>query len=67
MKIFAVCIGIIIVCTILMMASFIYRFYWEAKLRKEAYKMRTEPKENGTMTIEEIREMYRRENEKDSL
>lgn len=68
-KIFAVCIGIVIVCTILMIASFIYRFYWEAKLKKEVYKMRTEPKENGTMTIEEIREMYfnGRENEKDSL
>lgn len=62
-------ICILIGCTVLMIASFIYRFYWEAKLKKEAYKMRTEPKENGTMTIEEIREMYfnGRENEKDSL
>ena len=69
MKIFAVCIGIIIACTILALASLIYRFCWEAKLKKEVYKMRTEPKENGTMTIEEIREMYfnGRENEKDSL
>lgn len=57
-KIFALCIGIIIVYTVFMIASFIYRFYWEAKLKKEVYKMRTEPKENGTMTIEEIREMY---------
>lgn len=65
-KIFAVCIGIIIVYPFLMIASFIYRFYWEARLKKEAYKMRTEPKENGTMTIEEIREMYfnGRENER---
>lgn len=40
MKIFAVCIGIIIVFTILMIASFIYRLYWETKLRKEAEMIR---------------------------
>lgn len=60
-----ICVAIIIICTLLMIASFIYREYWERKLKKEMQKMRTEPKENGTMTIEEIREMYfkGRENE----
>lgn len=60
-----ICMTIIIICTLLMIASFIYREYWERKLKKEMQKMREEPKENGTMTVEEIREMYfnGRENE----
>ena len=33
---------IIIICTLLMIASFIYREYWEHKLKKEMQKMREE-------------------------
>lgn len=37
-----ICMAIIIICTLLMIASFIYRFYWDAKLKKEVYKMRND-------------------------
>ena len=37
-----ICMVIIIICTLLMIASFIYREYWERKLKKEMQKMREE-------------------------
>lgn len=37
-----ICMAIIIICTLLMIASFIYREYWERKLKKEMQKMREE-------------------------
>lgn len=37
-----ICMTIIIICTLLMIASFIYREYWERKLKKEMQKMREE-------------------------
>lgn len=37
-----ICMAIIIICTLLMIASFIYCEYWERKLKKEMQKMREE-------------------------
>lgn len=58
MKVLAFSIGILIGCTILMIISFAYRFYWDAKLKKEIKRMKTQPLENGQLSINEIREMY---------
>lgn len=66
MKALTFCIGILIGCTILMVISFIYRLYWDIKLKKEINRMKTQPLENGQLSINEIREMYfnGRENER---
>lgn len=58
MKTLTFCIGILIGCTILMIISFAYRLYWDAKLKKEIKRMKTQPLENGQLSINEIREMY---------
>lgn len=58
MRALAFCIGILIGCTILMIISFAYRLYWDIKLKKEIKRMKTQPLENGQLSINEIREMY---------
>lgn len=61
MKALAFCIGILIGDTILMIISFIYRLYWDIKLKKEINRRKTQPLENGQLSINEIREMYFKE------
>lgn len=58
MKALAFCIGILIGDTILMIISFIYRLYWDIKLKKEINRRKTQPLENATINQRDKRNVF---------